>query len=497
MYKEWQEEYKRKLMPAEEAVKLVKSGEHVHIPVSTQDPALLEQKLFERKDELKNVHIETCAPVDVVGWFFPGAEESFSVDIFNHCGTPGRPGVRERYIKYTPVQQHLLHKIFDPGMGRPKEDIRPVDVLLIKVRSPNEHGFCNLGANLWSKQTYIRTAKKIIVEVDDNLQNCFGDTWIHVSKIDAFTENTLPFMSDDEMEQLIAQVDPSEREARADIIRLVEPARRSEFVPKIMAIPMEVLPIVPKALGLREPTEEIKAISGHLSTLIKDGDCIGIGTGTPSADMVRTGTFDDKHDISYHSEMAARGVAKLWQRGIMTGKYNTLHPGIAMAGGWAGCDAEDMDIINNNPRFQLRDQSYTIDPATIARIDNYKAMQNALSVDLTGQVNSETVLGGLIVNGPGGQPEMHLGAVMSKGGTGIHLMPSTAVGGGVSRIVPRIAEGDMVTIPRFWADVVVTEYGIARLLGKSQRQRADELIAIAHPDFRAELRKEAKKLFYP
>ncbi len=133
----------------------------------------------------------------------------------------------------------------------------------------------------------------------------------------------------------------------------------------------------------------------------------------------------------------------------------------------------------------------------IAQNDNFHAMNNALSVDLTGQINSESVFGARMINGTGGQPETHLGALLSKGGRAITLLPSTALSGSVSRIVPQQEEGSLITIPRYFADIVISEYGVAQLMGKNHRQRAEELIAIAHPDFRAELKKEAQRLFYP
>lgn len=134
---------------------------------------------------------------------------------------------------------------------------------------------------------------------------------------------------------------------------------------------------------------------------------------------------------------------------------------------------------------------------TISSNANMVAMNTILGIDLAGQINIESTFGGRMINGTGGQPESHIGAVLSPGGRAISLLYSTALNGAVSSIVPRFEEGTILGIPRYFADYVVTEYGVARLMGKSVRQRADELIAIAHPDFRSELRKEAQKLFYP
>jgi 4-hydroxybutyrate CoA-transferase len=150
--------------------------------------------------------------------------------------------------------------------------------------------------------------------------------------------------------------------------------------------------------------------------------------------------------------------------------------------------------VSNNPKYEVRDTDYINDIRVLAQNDNFHSLNNALSIDLTGQINSETVFGGRMINGTGGQPEFQIGAVLSRGGRAVTLLPSTAMEGGVSRIVPQHEPGSIITVPRFFADTIVTEYGIARLWGKNHRQRAQELIAIAHPDFRSELTKQAEQL---
>jgi len=153
-----------------------------------------------------------------------------------------------------------------------------------------------------------------------------------------------------------------------------------------------------------------------------------------------------------------------------------------------------LKIVTNNPKFEVRDPEYGLNVRTIAQNDNFYAMNNALSVDLTGQINAESVFGSRMINGTGGQPEFAIGAALSRGGRCITLLPSTALDGAVSRVVAQHEAGSMITVPRFFADTVVTEYGIARLWGKNHRQRAQELIAVAHPEFRAELRQAAGRL---
>jgi 4-hydroxybutyrate CoA-transferase len=150
--------------------------------------------------------------------------------------------------------------------------------------------------------------------------------------------------------------------------------------------------------------------------------------------------------------------------------------------------------VTNNPKFEVYDPDYLLDVRTISQNDNFHSLNNALSVDLIGQINSESVFGSRLINGTGGQPETHIGAVLSRGGRAITMLPSTALEGAVSRIVLTHEPGSTVTVPRYFADTIITEYGVARLWGKNHRQRAQELIAVAHPDFRPELRAEAARM---
>ena len=213
--------------------------------------------------------------------------------------------------------------------------------------------------------------------------------------------------------------------------------------------------------------------------------------------MPNLGVFDNKHDLGLHTELGSPGYGRLVEGGVITGKYKTLHAGKAVAAAWTGCDDKDFAIIDDNPTFQLFDPSYVLSFRTLSQIDNYVTINNGISVDLIGQVNSESVFGGRMINGNGGQVELAIAGAASRGGRSIILLPSTALGGGVSRIVPQLEQGAMVTVLRHYADLIVTEYGVASLMGKNHRQRAEELISIAHPDFRAELRAEAQRLWWP
>ena len=489
---DWQEEYKRKVVSAEEAVKPIKSGERVHIPLTEPPPALIDA-LALRKDEVKGVHIDVIAPTLPMPWFNAGYEESFPVTVWNYAAV-ARAGLNERRIDYIPMLIASVNMLVDDRL-RPGET-KPIDHLMVRVTAPNEQGYCTFGPSLWYKQTAARYAKRIIAEVDDTMALCFGDTYIHISKIDALVENTPKLPTDDELEAVLSAMEPERQSLVRPIMEKLGPRTRNLLIPLAQLLPLEMLGMLPSYLGIVPPGEDDKAIAGYFSTLIRDRDCIQIGAGTPTAFMPQLGAYDHAHDLGYHSEMAARGIARLVERGIITGKYKNFHPGKAIGSTWDGCDEEEAGgIIQNNPFFELYDASYVWN--TYHKNENMTATNTILSIDLSGQINSETVFGNMLINGPGGQPESHMGALRAPGGRAISLIRATALDGAVSNIVAQFEPGTTVTIPRYHADYVISEYGIARLMGKSLRERAGELIAIAHPDFRSELKKQAQELFYP
>jgi 4-hydroxybutyrate CoA-transferase len=210
--------------------------------------------------------------------------------------------------------------------------------------------------------------------------------------------------------------------------------------------------------------------------------------------MFKAGAFDDAHDLGLHTELGSPGLARLWERGILTGAKKTLHPNRAVAVAWSGCDGDDLRIINDNPVFELYDPDVLLNPAYMSQNRQMTSINSAVAVDLLGQIASEDRFGGHMINGTGGQPDTHISAAICRDGRAITVMRSTAVEGTINKIVARHEAGTLITIPRYLADTIVTEHGVARLMDKNHRQRAEELISIAHPDFRAELRKEALEL---
>ena len=501
---DWRDEYKKRLVSAEDAVRVVRSGDRVVIPLA-QQPDVLATALAARKDELKGVEILQGVTGSVYPWYQPGYEEAFTINCAQYTGPRPRPLMWERRGDFTPVTYAMEFKDIDerrPGCIDP-------DVCVVVVSPPNEHGFCSFGESLWEKKEYVKRAKVTLAEVNAHLIRTHGDNFVHVSEIDHFVEATPYEPTPEELEEHVYSKMPDEIRDRFKTM-IAEVSAPSPGLWRMKDSMEGMIAILgaegfyrlyrDSVLGAGDVAEHIFGIAHYLGMLIHDGDCIQIGTGNTSNPLVRAGVFEDKQDLGFHCETAPPGIPSLVYEGVFTGRYKNIDQGKAVCTSFWPCSSQnqrDLDILNENPLIELYGSHYTNNASVIAANDNHVSINNALYVDLTGQIASETIPGFLLYNGPGGQMDWVIGALNSKGGRSVTVLPSMAVGGSISRIAPLMEEGIMVTVPRTYADFIVTEHGIASLLGKSQRKRADELIAVAHPDHRAELRKEAQRLFYP
>jgi len=440
---DWRDDYKKKIVTPEEALKVVKSGDRVHFAYGVE-PLALGLSLLSKAEELKEKGIKLFVPSPGrdFAWYDPGWEDIFSVEI-GHVLPIAQQMVGERRGDYL---------VGELTWALPPELREPVDVLLIALSPPDERGFCSFGASLWNKKQEVRASKVVIAEVNENLIRTYGDNFINVSEIDYFVEHT-----------------PSGR-----------------------------MPGATDMLGRKTagPGEAEKKIADNVASLIRDSDTLEMGVGGTAEWIATLGVLDDKHDLGWHSENTPRGIATLVKKGVINGERKTLHKGKAIATAVGGGTREEMDFINMNPIFEVYESIYVLDPRVIASNDNMVAINSALAVDLTGQIAAESI-GPAMLSGTGGQLAFAVGASLSKGGRSIVVLRSTARNGTISKIVPQLEPGTIVTIPRVLADYIVTEYGIAHLKGKTQRQRTEELISIAHPDFRSELAREARKLFWP
>lgn len=431
---DWQEHYRSRLVGAEEAMAQVKSGDHIWISPQ-QYVSLLITALIGRADEVQDVEVRTLVSGDF-GWYDEVFQGHLNINTY-FASVFSRAAVNGGQAVFTPWMVWGAHKALD--QGRPGS--RPIDVALVSVTPPNEQGYCCFGAHMWDAKTTAARAKTVIATVNPFIPKTFGDTWVHCSEIDWFVEDPTP------------------------------------------------LPDHSHAYPAPDPWDQ--AIADYVSTLVQDGDTVQVGTGSTTGNLARLGAFDKKHDLGYFAELTVPGLVGLVRQGIITGKHLNLHPGKFVTS-TAGNSAADVAYMNGNPQFEFYSTEYMHDPRVIGRIDNLCAINNALTVDLTGQIGAGN-LGYRAYSGTGGHLSYGMGAFLSKSGRYICILPATAVKGTVSRIAASFDPGQIVTVPRDLADYVVTEYGIASLLNKTERERADELIAIAHPDFRAELRKEAAR----
>jgi len=439
----WEEDYKKKTVTAEEAVAVVKSGDRV---VFTQgnEPQALGLALAARLGEIEDVLLSIRTPGRDFGWYDPVFEMSFKIEV----GFP-LPIVRQII-----AERRCDLAIGGLGFIFHEEERGPADVVMIELSPPDAHGFCSFGASCWTKKTECQNAKVVIAEINKNLLRTYGENYIHVDEIDYFVEHT----------------------------------------------PSGKTPGSTDLLGRHnvEAGEAEKAIAGYISELVHDGDTLQVGVGGTSEWMCRLGVFDNKVDLGWHSETTPRGIIPLIRDGVITGKYKTINTGKAVATACGGGTREEMDWINMNPLFELHPAEYVLDARVIAAHDNMICINSAVSVDFAGQIAAESI-GPRVISGAGGQTAFAIGSFMSKGGKFITVITSSTGSGEkrISRITPLLREGTIVTVPRTISDYVVTEYGVAHIKGKTQRQRALELIGIAHPDFRAELKKEAEKLYWP
>ena len=435
----WEEELKKKLISYEEAAKLIKSGDFLLIATG-YEPAGICYALAGRMDELKGVRIVPGLAGRDFAYYDAGWEDSFLITPLYVMPATAQ-GMAEKRSDFIVVDM----------LANTYEDLEEgIDVLLLTVSPPDNNGFCSFGGSVWNKQEQIKAAKLVLAELNPYFIRTYGDNFAHISEIDYFTEH----------------------------LSMGKEAKTRDVLGRTIT----------------GPGEAEKKLAQNLSTLIKDGDTIQIGASGSTEFLPQLGVFDNKNDLGIHTELIPGPLIHMVEKGVVTGARKTIDRGKAV-GTAIGGGREEYAFVNQNPAFELRTSYYTNDPRIIAQNDNMVAINSAFAVDLTGQIATDS-LGHRQLAGTGGQLAFAIGAQMSKGGRYIVVLPSLG-GEHHSRIVASFEPGTIVSIPRTLADYIVTEYGIASLRGKSQRRRAEELIAIAHPDFREELRKEAQKLFWP
>jgi len=430
---DWRTQYRDMLVAPEEAVRAVNSGDVVYAGMFQSTPPTLCAALMRRKDELRGVTVHNyIAPVS---WALPDAPDAFRpVSLF--ASAADRLPLREGRGDYLPVGNFEASRL--------KQTLGKIDVMLVRTSPPDAHGYMSFDSAVWLSRTVAAIARLIICEVDESAIRTYGENYLHVSQVHRLCER---------------------RDGEATVAPL--PPRSPEVV------------------------EQAEVICTLIATeLVQDRDTVQIGLGDVTTAMALY--LGDKHDLGIQTELIPGGVIDLAERGVVTGRYKELAPNTVVGSAFAQLPADELARAHMNPRFELWDFSRTDDLATLVRQSNFVAINNALQVDLTGQVTSET-LNGEIFSGPGGQTTFAVAASVCRGGRSVIAVPSSSLVAGErrSRIVPVLPPGTVVTTPRTFVDYVVTEYGIATLRGKTSRQRAEELCAVAHPDFQADLRKQA------
>lgn len=428
----WTELYRSKLTSAAGALAAVQSGDLVFVHQGCNDPAVLIGALVERAHELRDVKLLHLATMGEA----PYVRSEFE-DSFRHAavfiGSNVRRAVQEGRADYIPIFLSEVEDLIERG------EIR-VDVALLQCSPPDAHGFLSLGTAIDCALTAARQARRVIVEVNDQCPRTLGDTVLPVSRVDAIVECSHPL---------------------------------SEYH--------------------KTPAFEVhRAVARHIAEMIPDGATLQLGIGAIPDSVLEY--LRDRKDLGVHSEMVSDGVIDLIEAGVINNERKTLHPRKVIAGFVLGT-RRLFDFIHENPIFEFHPTRYTNDPFVIARNDNMVAINSALEVDITGQVCSDSI-GPLPYSGVGGQVDFVRGAARSRGGRPIIALPSTAKGDTISRIVPALKPGAGVVTSRADVHYVATEYGVAYLHGKTLGQRAEALIAIAHPKFRDELSRYAREVGY-
>ncbi len=429
--------YQSRVTTAQEAVKVIKSGHRIFLTGNVSVPQKLLAALVEYAPNINNVEVCQALTVGSADYVGPEMEGHLRVNSM-FISANIRKAVQEGRADFTPVLLSEFPLLFKRG-------VLPLDVALVHVSPPDEHGFCSLGVEVGLTKTAAESAKIIIAEVNEKMPRTLGDSFIHVSRL-------------------------------------------THIVPVNYPIPEHIMASEGKS-------DIIEKIAGHVASLIPDGATMQLGIGA-IPDAVLKYLFDKK-DLGIHTELFSDGVIDLVNAGVLTNARKSLHPGKIVSGFILGTKRL-YEWVDDNPMIELHRSEYVNDPFVIAQNDRMVAVNSAIEVDLTGQICADSI-GPKLYSGVGGQLDFVYGASRSKGGVPIIALPSVATlrdGTQLSKIVSMLKPGAGVVTSRNHVRFVVTEHGIADLYGKTIRQRAQALINVADPQFREGLLQQARELHY-
>ncbi|MHA1946073.1 MAG: GNAT family N-acetyltransferase [Candidatus Hodarchaeales archaeon] len=434
LYLKLGKKYPKKFVNQNKIFQQIHRGDRIFVHTGCGEP----QYLMNQLAIYLNAHPKAFFDTEVLSWYnlgvTPYTEKAFEIN-FRHnsffVADPTREAVNTGLSDYTPIFLSNTPSLFQEGLV-------PIDVAIIQVTPPDKHGYVNLGVSVDIVKSAVENADCVIAQMNMNVPRVHGDGFIPIEDIDYFIPYDEPLL---------------------------------EYS--------------------QEPTSDEVAdkIGQYVSRLIQTGDTIQVGYGSiPNSIM---DNLTDKKHLGVHTELVSDGLVKLMDHGVIDNSKKTLNIGKSVASFCMGKQST-YDYIHDNPSIEFKRIEYTNNPLVIARNENMTAINSALQIDLTGQASSESI-GKVFYSGIGGQADFMRGAILAKGGKSILAVQSTADQGKTSRIVPFLSEGAGVTLNRGDIHYVVTEYGIAYLHGKNIRERAMQLISIAHPRFQSWLIREAKK----
>jgi len=418
-----------RIVGAAEAVAHIRSGEQVYLQCAAAVPSVLLDALVARAPELRDV--------SMVHLHTEGPGPHLAPEMAPHfrhralfIGPNARRAVNEGRAEFVPVFLSDVPGLFERGL-------LPLDTVLINVTPPDAHGFCSLGTSVEAMHAAIRVAKTVVAQFNSAMPRTLGDSFIHESQIDVAVEVDVP----------------------------------------------------PYEHAVGELGEVQRRIGQFVADLVPDGATLQLGIGgIPAATAL---ALRDKQDLGIHTEMFTDAVVDLVEAGVITGARKERNPGKLVTAFLMGTKRL-YDFVHDNPMVEMRPVDFTNDTHVIRGFSRMTAINSAIEIDLTGQVVADSI-GPRMYSGIGGQMDFMRGASLAAEGRAIIALPSTAARGAASRIVPFLQEGAGVTTTRGHVRTVVTEWGVAELFGKALGERAEALIGIAHPDYRAELTSAARE----
>lgn len=431
---DWKDEYKRKLRSIEEAVSYIKSNDDIVVAMCASEPQGLMGAFHTRAGSVQDVKVFSCLTLLPYDFYMkPEMKGVFELNSWFHTANI-REVIKKGYGTVTFVP-NMLHRAATDRLY-----VKRPDIYMGTCTPPDRHGNVALGMSLTYEKDILENAKLVILEVNENMPRAFGDTLVNVRDVDIFVENNQK---------------------------------------------------VPEMPGM-QPSEVDMLIGSHIAELVEDGSTIQLGIGgIPNAAAL---SLKDKRDLGVHTEMFVDSMMDLYDMGVITNRKKGFMKDRAVTTFCMG-SKKLYDWVDNNPVVEFHRGRWVNDPCVVRQNTKMVSINTCLSVDLTGQVASESI-GPIQYSGTGGQTDTAVGAVEGLDGAGKSIIAcySTAKGGTISTITPLLTEGSAVTLHRSNVDYVVTENGIAALRGRSVRERAKALIAIAHPDHRKALEGKARAL---